>query len=175
MDFSRYLDWIKLSPRHLLPIFLFTGFVLFAPPEVLDPFGLTDLVARYRPVFGLVCALSATLLLSSGGMAIYDWSKGRRQEAQRIEQMRQEESQRLEQSQQWLHGLSEPEKQVLRQFLHNETTTRQLPMSDGVVGGLEAKGILVRSSPLGSTHFTFAYNIQPWAWEYLNSQPNLLE
>ncbi len=76
VDFSRYLDWIKLSPRYLLPIFLFTGFVLFAPPEVLDPFGLTDLVARYRPVFGLVCALSATLLLSSGAWLFTTGLKG---------------------------------------------------------------------------------------------------
>jgi hypothetical protein len=33
MDFSKYLDWIKLSPRYLLPIALFTGFALFAPGE----------------------------------------------------------------------------------------------------------------------------------------------
>jgi hypothetical protein len=148
----------------LFAIALFTGIVLFGPSWLLDTLGMTDWVARYRAYFGLLFLLSAVLLLSRWGMAVYDWVQRRRQE-----------SQRLEQKQQWLHGLSEPEKQVLRQFLDNETTTRQLSMSDGVVGGLAAKGILFRSSPLGSAQFTFAYNIQPWAWEYLNSHPNLLE
>jgi hypothetical protein len=71
--------------------------------------------------------------------------------------------------------LSEPEKRVLCQFLHNETTTRDLPISDGVVGGLVAKGILFHSSNFADHHLGSAHNVQPWAWEYLNSHPNLLE
>ena len=30
MDIGRLVEWIKLYPRHLLPLSLFTGFVLFA-------------------------------------------------------------------------------------------------------------------------------------------------
>jgi hypothetical protein len=40
MDMSRFVEWIKLSPRHLLPLSLFTGFLLFAPPRWLAVFGL---------------------------------------------------------------------------------------------------------------------------------------
>ena len=43
MDIGRLVEWIKLSPRHLLPLSLFTGFVLFAPGEWLAVFGLLDL------------------------------------------------------------------------------------------------------------------------------------
>jgi hypothetical protein len=43
MDIGRLVEWIKLSPRHLLPLSLFTGFVLFAPQRwlaVIAPLGL---------------------------------------------------------------------------------------------------------------------------------------
>jgi hypothetical protein len=164
VDISRYLDWIKLSPRYLLPIALFTGFALFAPSDWLEVFGLADWIERYRPFFGLVCLASTVLLLSSGIMAIYDWGKGRREEAQQMKQMRKS-----------LHELSEPEKEVLREFVHNGTTTEYFRMSDGVVGGLRAKGILYRPTNLSRGHDIFAYNVLPWAWEYLNSHPKLLE
>lgn len=164
MDFSKYLDWIKLSPRYLLPVALFAGFVLFAPSRWLGVFGLADWIERFRPIFGLVFLASTVLLLSSGIMVVYDWGQERRAEAQRTKQL-----------QEGLHNLSEPEKEVLRKFVHNGTTTEYFRMSDGVVGGLKAKGILYRPSSLSRSGEVFAYNVQPWAWEYLSSHPTLLE
>jgi hypothetical protein len=164
VDISKYLDWIKLSPRYLLPIALFTGFALFAPSRWLEVFGLTDWIERYRPFFGLVCLASTVLLLSSGIMVVYDRWAGWREEQQQLKQMRES-----------LHRLSEPEKEVLRKFVHNGTTTEYFRMSDGVVGGLRDRGILYRSSSLSRSYDVFAYNVQPWAWEYLNSHPKLLE
>ncbi len=99
VDYSKYLDWIKLSPRYLLPIALFTGFALFAPSRWLEAFGLVDWIGRYRAFFGLAFLASTVLLLSSGIMVIYDWWKGWREEAQQLKQLRE-----------GLHTLSEPEK-----------------------------------------------------------------
>jgi len=31
MDIGKYVEGIKLSPRHLLPLSLFTGFLVFPP------------------------------------------------------------------------------------------------------------------------------------------------
>jgi hypothetical protein len=45
MNLGRLVEWIKLSPRHLLPLSLFTGFVLFAPQRwlaVIAPLGLAS-------------------------------------------------------------------------------------------------------------------------------------
>ena len=47
-------------------------------------------------------------------------------------------------------------------------------MADGVVGGLEGERVLYRASSLGCSVDYFAYNIQPWAWEYLNEHRKLL-
>ena len=43
MDIGRLVEWIKLSPRHLLPLSLFTGLMLFASQEWLAVFGLVAL------------------------------------------------------------------------------------------------------------------------------------
>ena len=48
MDIGRLVEWIKLSPRHLLPLSLFTGFVLFAPQKWLAVFGIFGFVSDYR-------------------------------------------------------------------------------------------------------------------------------
>lgn len=44
-----------------------------------------------------------------------------------------------------------------------------------VVLGLETEKIIYRASSLSSYYTNFPYNIQPWAWEYLNQHPDLLE
>ncbi len=162
VDPSKFLDWIKLSPRYLVPIFLFTGFVLFAPPGILDRFGLTQAATTYRLYFGVAFLLSTFLLLTSALATGYDALSGWRKQRRRTRDM-----------QQTLHRLSEPEKEILRGYIEGQTTTQYLEMSDGVVGGLEAQRIIYRSSNIGSLG-SWAYNIQPWAWGYLNEHPELL-
>jgi hypothetical protein len=48
MDIGRLVEWIKLSPRYLLPLSLFTGFVPVAPTNVLDLFALLGLASNKR-------------------------------------------------------------------------------------------------------------------------------
>jgi hypothetical protein len=44
-----------------------------------------------------------------------------------------------------------------------------------VVGGLVAKAVLYQSSSVGRMLTGLAYNMQPWAREYLAQNPHLLE
>ena len=163
VDISKLVDWVKLSPRYLLPLSLFTGFVLFAPKKWLVVFGLVGFVADYRPWFGVAFLLSTALLLSAAFTALYGWAKAKREEATSLRSRRER-----------LHHLSEPEKEILRGYIEGETRTQYLSMTDGVVGGLVAERILFRASSLGQSFDYFAYNIQPWAWEYLNEHRKLL-
>jgi hypothetical protein len=48
MGISRLVEWTKLSPSHLLPLSLFSDFVLVAPNNVLDVFALLDLAGNKR-------------------------------------------------------------------------------------------------------------------------------
>ena len=163
MDFSKYLDWIKLSPRYLLPISLFTGIALFASPQLLDTLGMSDVVEKYRPYIGFVFLLFSVLLVSSGLVAVLEFAAHEFLDRLLMRQRRRR-----------LRRLTKPEKEVLRGYINDGTRTRYLRISDGVVGGLVAEGILYRSTTLSKSGDYFAYNIQPWAWEYLNSHPGLV-
>jgi hypothetical protein len=158
------MEAIKLSPRYLLPICIFTGFLVFAPKDVLSIFGLTGIVSSYRPYFGLVFLGSVSLLASSAFIVLYEFIKAKRRQRAVREYRRQR-----------LHHLTEDEKELLRGFIEGQTRTQYLSMADGRVGQLGTEKILFRASSLGEYVDAFAYNIQPWAWEYLNKHPELLE
>jgi len=158
VDISKLLDWLKLSPKYLIPISAVTGFVLFAPTSILSIFSLVALVSQYRPYLGGIFLMSSALLVMDWLTLAYKWIKeGRCQ------------SQTLKKSQRRLHGLTEEEKAILRGYIRGKTRTQYFSVVDGVVRGLEAEYIIFKVSNIGHP-----YNIQPWAWEYLNEHPELL-
>jgi hypothetical protein len=86
----------------------------------------------------------------------------------------------LKKRQKRLHCLTKHEKEILKRYIFNETRTDYFECNDGVIKGLEIESIIFRSSTISSTRyghgvFTFSYNIQPWAWDYLNKNTDLLE
>jgi hypothetical protein len=74
-----------------------------------------------------------------------------------------------------LPQLTEDEKAILRGYIEGQTRTQYLAMSNGTVGQFVVEKILFRASSLGSVADYFPYNIQPWAWDYLNNHPEVLE
>ncbi len=163
VNIGKLVEWIKLSPRHLVPLSLFTGFILFAPQRWLAIFGVVGFVSDYRPWFGVAFLLSTALLISAAIVAGYGWAKQKREKVALLRSKRER-----------LHHLSEAEKEILRGYIEEGTRTQHHSMSDGVVCGLQAECILFRASSLSCGWDVFAYNLQPWAWDYLNKHPKLL-
>ena len=162
MDVSKFVEWIKLSPKYLFPILIVLGFVLFAPADILDVFGLSSIVSQYRPYLGAAFLVTAALLLANMLGAWYGWIKRRYVRSKNIKRGRRR-----------LRSLTDAEKEILRGYIHNKTRSQYLWVTDGVVRGLEAEKIIYRASEVGSLD-EWAYNIQPWAWNYLNAHPELL-
>jgi len=162
-SFGKYLDWIKLSPKYLSPIALVSGFLLFAKPSWLARFGLVEFVAQYRPYIGVIFLLAASLLVSHWLISSYKWLAKRRLW-----------SKELKSAKQHLHNLTHEEREILRAYVGRDTRTQYLPIESGVVAGLEWQHIILRSSHIGSLVDGWAYNIQPWAWDYLHEHPELL-
>ena len=73
-----------------------------------------------------------------------------------------------------MHDLTPDERQVLRVYLESDTRTQYLDVQDGVAQGLAQARIIYRASNMG-TLTTFAFNVQPWAWDYLRAHRELLE
>ncbi len=163
MDFTKLVDWIKLSPRHSLAVAIASGVLLFLGDGPLATLGLEQLRAKYRPWIGGIFLLSSVLLLSyplaALGKRVSTWWR---------------DSQFVRGGRQRLRQLTPWEKEILRRFVERETRTQTLNFKDGVVAGLVDDSIIYQSSNLGTIHGNFAYNIQPWAWKELRKHPELL-
>ncbi len=162
MDFSKIVDWIKLSPKYLFAIAVITGFLLFAPTGILTTLGLASIVAQYRAFIGVLFLISSVLFLVHPLAMLSELVSTRVMTTMVVRDQQKE-----------LSELTESEKEILRGYIYKKTQSQYLNPLDGVTAGLEAKRIIYRAANLGQIH-QFPYNIQPWAWKYLNNNPELL-
>jgi hypothetical protein len=153
MDWSKLIDWIKLSPKYLLPIILVSGILIFAPTSFLAILGLDTFIILARPWIGIIFLLSSSLLIVNIFYSVYDWFKAEHKK-KKIKGIRQER----------LHKLTPREKEIFLGYILNDTRTQYLDYSDGVARGLEAEGFIFMSSNVGDLD-SWSYNIQPWVWD----------
>lgn len=166
MAFSEVIKWLKLKPRQVFVEALTTVGVLFLPGQLLTHLGIAGLVEQFRPWIGLVCLVAiAQLALASTAVIriVREFTANRRSLRKRIRA---------------LQDLTPQEQEVLTEYVRNNTKSRFLP-ADGVIGGLQVKGILYQSSPFGRAGLAFvapnfSYNIADWAWNHLKRHPELL-
>ena len=164
MDFGKVLDWLMLSPKYLLPILVAASILLFGPVEFLNIIGLEKFLGEYRMWVGVAWLASAALLASRLLTPIVKFLRRWVFEKNWVRHGKN----RLQQ-------LTPTEKEILRGFVFYNTRSQYLDFQNGDVKGLERERIIVMASNTGNLPQGFAYNIQPWAWEYLNENPQLLE
>jgi len=163
MDWSKVLDALKLPPKYLIPVVLATGFMLFGSKSSLSTLGLDGLVDSFRSWIGLIFLISTVVVVTGIATQLWSWQRHvyRRRQLRKINRER-------------LHHLTYEEKRILRSYIGNQTKSQVLDYADGVTQELVFINVIHLASTLGSMD-GFAYNIQPWAWEYLNQHSHLLE
>jgi len=158
------LDWVKLSPKYLFPLALVTTVLLFLPTKYLNIFGVNELVNNYRPWIGIGTLILYIMLLGHllywlkdiilvkivGKFEVKTWKKR-------------------------LKYLSNDEKYILSYYLIHQRKSQNIQAQSGVAGSLMKDNIIYQGSALGNIMDGFAYNLQPWAWKYLNEHNELLE
>jgi hypothetical protein len=162
MDLSKFLEWLKLSPRYLVPIAIVTAILLFSPTPFLEKLGLSLFVIQFRAYLSIVFLLSSVLILANWVLSLFEWLRKQIEGRKRAN----EYYKRLE-------SLSDEEKDLLRGYIDGNTKTQYFSVSDGVVNGLEALKIIYRSSTVGYLN-NWSYNINPWVWNHLHDHPELL-
>ena len=75
MDWSKIIDWLKLSPRYLIPITIVSGILLFLNEKCLNFFGLTNLINQARPYISLIFLISIALIISDLAIRILNWGR----------------------------------------------------------------------------------------------------
>jgi hypothetical protein len=159
-------DWLTMGAVPLAGLALAAAVALFIPASLLDALGLSALVKDYRHYLGATLVVATSLLICTGGKGIWDAVlKPLLKETLAIRAYRKE-----------MHALTEEEKDYLRPYLDQQTRSQCFALNDGIAMGLQSRKIIIRASNLGMPGygFMFPFQIQPWAWEYLNRHPELV-
>jgi Super-infection exclusion protein B len=162
---GKVLDWVK-SPRQSAIVFVASLALLFLPPHLRETLGL-QAFERYRGWVALAAAVSGAALLVESINHGFSYLKTKSRE--KGIRKRGEE---------YLRTLSAEERGIMVLYCGSPSDTQYLHSTDGNVGSLLRKRLIYSGSRLG--HLTDrgprgAYNIQPWAREYINSHPEILD
>lgn len=162
--FKHLFEGLKLAPKYLIAIGCVLGFLLFAPAEYMQLFGVADMAKDYRHWFGVGFLLSTALLAVTIMQGGYGFVGGRLYRWNVKRQIRKR-----------LRTLTEDGKQILRFYVALNTRANTLRYDDGVVQGLASVGVIWQSSGMGNALEGFAYNISEAAWDELHKKPTLLD
>lgn len=159
----KFVDLRKLPAWVWLVGFLVACAVLLAPQHLLEVAGLADVRTAHRGWLGVGVLLSGAALLSHGFVAALT----------RVSVILAARQQRRDQVA-VLTRLSPPEKAILREYIEKRTKTQYFTASNGVIAGLEHSQLVYRATMLSTHGQLFAFNIQPWAWEFLLANESML-
>jgi hypothetical protein len=163
-NISKGLDWFSnLSPVPLLAIGLSATVILFLPTSYADTISLQEFRDSYRSYIGIIFIISWCYL----GVQFVWYIKSRVQKWYIGYQKDKIRINRLE-------SLTPEERGYLAPYIQNNINTQRFEVDDGIIGGLETKEIVYRSSNAGDI-YGFPYNLQEWAREHLTQHPGLLE
>jgi len=153
----------KLTPVPLLAVGFAATVILFSPDPLAGILGIDQFRNSYRFWIGMAFVVSWCYLAAHSiwwGIGKFNaWNQKRRNK--RIREKA-------------LQELTPQEKKCLRRYIHDNKNTCCFDCTNGVVGGLQAKGILFRSSSLVEIN-RIPYNLQGWARKHLREHPQLLE
>ncbi|MCW9011045.1 superinfection exclusion B family protein [Marinobacter sp.] len=160
-------DWVNLGVVPVIGLLIFSSLLIFLPESTIQDVGLEALSKEYKVHIGLVFLFSIAFLVAYSLNAIWSVFLGTwLREKASLYFLKKE-----------ANDLTEEEKELLKGFVENRTRSMNLSMKNGVVLGLEKRQFIIRTGNLGTDalSMSFPYAIQPWAWEYLNKHPELLE
>jgi hypothetical protein len=163
-DPKQVFDWLKLSGKQAFILCLITSIMLFSGDELLTNLGLVKAKESLQLWIGLVWLVSISILLAEIIYPACKWV------SQKIKT-----SMNLKRYQKRLHELTIDEKELLSEYIDRNTRTTSIKYSNGVAKELESAMVIRRASNMAHHYDVFPYNIQPWAWEYLTKNPELLK
>jgi hypothetical protein len=162
-----WLGGVISAIKNAGPLLYFAAFIasaalLFLPDNFIVQLGLDQFRQTYRSQAGIVFIASGSLLAAYFLFAVWrvalsPWHNMR---------LRRSVYQKLTE-------LTDAEKAFLGPFIIADENTVFASINDGIAGGLQAKGLIYRSSNI-SHGFDWPYNLQPITRRVLKEHPELL-
>ena len=159
--FFAFAEYCQKVPAPFLLFLLVTlGGIVYAPDSWTESIRLTTFRNSHGHWFGLAFLL--VVAFTCGRILNYVRMRFVRRRKQKLRQK-------------LLHNLTAQEKGYLVPFVVQGLNTVNAGIEDGIMGGLEAKGIVYRSANAGDSWSGFPFNLQPWARDYLSQHESLLD
>jgi hypothetical protein len=158
--FGKALEWLG-SPKRWAAVFIVCVVLLLLPRHLAERMRLADVREHYLPWISLCGIFSSAVLL----VELAVWLKTP------VKSIRERRDRKAV-----LLSLTPPEMRVIAEYFRQQTDTQYFSATDGLAGGLAAKGLIYQSSTVshGLTP-VFAFNLQPWARETLRRNPGVLQ
>ncbi|MBA3581530.1 MAG: super-infection exclusion protein B [Gammaproteobacteria bacterium] len=148
-----------MSVAFLIAIISVLGLILFLSEEYAQILAIDDIRNEYKKFLGL--AFLAALFFCAERCLHF-----------LMQQFKQ--NQNLKKMQKNLHTLTPEEKNYLIPYIKDQKNTQYIGLEDGVMAGLRSKNITYCPTVMGNIIEGFAFNLEPWAREYLEKNPHLL-
>lgn len=169
---SGFLTSLKqTSPVIFGGLAIASGIVLFTSGDFVDSIGLTEFKNSNLPLIGGGFVISISILVAQLIFNAYGLIKSLtnkfsdKKEQERIQKLKLQE----------LSKLTPDEKSYLQPYIEGQKISLNFRMEDGIKSSLTHKGILYQANQMGDMLSGWAYNIQPWAKEHLESNRHLLD
>lgn len=161
LDFlTKALDWLK-SPKRWSAVLIVCAALLLLPSAVMQKMGLAEIRQHYLPWISLVGIFSLAVLI----VEFADWLRSP------LKSFREQRDRKAV-----LRSLTPPEMRIITDYFRQETDTQYFSATDGLAGGLAAKGLIYQSSTISMGPMpNFAFNLQPWVREIIRKNPGLLQ
>ena len=157
MAFTDYFR--KIPVVFLVAIVCMLGIVLFIPEEYANILAVDGFRNEYRVFLGPVFLLTISLSV----VRVFDYFVQAHNQRQKLKEM-----------QKTLHNLTPEEKGYLVSYIKGKKNTVYVGMEDGIMAGLHSKGITYLATNMGDILDGFAFNLHPWARDYLEQNSHLL-
>jgi len=156
--FAKFLELLKVPTNYVVGALVMLLLIIFIPESIVSNIGFSAYRKQGQSYLWVALIFTIFILLSRliGAVA----KRYVQNKALSIRKKR-------------LHVLTVDEKEILRQYIEDQTRTVSFPVGEEIVASLVAEKILVRVSNVG-VYMKFPYSIQPWVWEYLNDHSYLL-
>ncbi|MCA0973108.1 superinfection exclusion B family protein [Halomonas denitrificans] len=154
-------DYFRNIPAaFLVAIVTVLGLILFLPEEYAKIVAVDGFRNEYRVYLGPAFLLTLSFCVARVFIFIMQGQAQRKALKARLQSLR---------------NLTPEEKGYLVPYIEGQQNSVYVGMEDGVMSGLRAKGITYLAANMGDMLNGFAFNLQPWAREYLESNPHLLD
>jgi hypothetical protein len=170
--FTGFLTSLKqTSPAIFTGLAIATSIVLFSSGDFVDSIGLSEFKKSNLPFIGGAFVISISFLTAQLLFNAYGFIK--KIATKRKEKKKRELRRKLQL--QDLSKLTPDEKSYLLPYIEEQKISLNFRMEDGIKSSLNNKEILYQANQMGDTLSGWAYNIQPWAKEHLESNRHLLD